>query len=262
MAEVTINTETKADPNAALGSASNITGDGNHVVVDPSKKADGKGGDQRPAWLPEKFTSAEEMAKAYVELEKKQGQQSQSTVTQTQLDKAGVDSRALAKEVADSGSLSDTSKAALVKAGVDPDVFVAGLRAQETQAVAELSKVAGGEKEFDLVREWAAANLSAAEAQAYNSALDAGNLESAKLIMSGIVAKYTAAMGRDPATVVTGDASVHSGVQPFESTAQMVAAMSDPKYKTDPAFRAEVIKRVGASSTFHLNAATGAMSVS
>lgn len=247
MPEVTIQTDVKPDPNATP--KPNITGDGNRVQVDTTvtPKPDDKG----EKLILGKFKDQAALEAAYTELEKKQSApKPDAKQSQEQLTKAGVDSNALAAELRDKGELSAESKKALADAGVPEDVFVAGLKAQGAEAHTELAKVVGGEEQFTAVLEWAAANLSAEEAAAYNSALDAGNLAGAKMLLQNIAGRYTEAVGKDPSKTITGDTVVTSGVEPFGSTQQMVDAMRDRRYQTDPAYREMVFKRVAASQNF------------
>jgi hypothetical protein len=84
------------------------------------------GDDLRPEWLPEKFKSPEDLAKAYSELEKRQGQQPQQAQQSTVADEsarqaveqAGVDFDALSDEWANNGELAPDSYDKLEKSGI------------------------------------------------------------------------------------------------------------------------------------------------
>lgn len=89
----------------------------------------------RPEWLPEKFNSAEDMAKAYSELESKLGQPSepkteeeaieekkeqvdaQATEVAQVMEKVGLNFNEFQREYNDNGELSDKAYESLSKAG-------------------------------------------------------------------------------------------------------------------------------------------------
>jgi len=104
--------------------------------------------------------------------------------------------------------------------------------------------VAGGEQNFTQIVQWAQ-TLSDAEKTAYNDAVKSGNVAAVKLAVSGMAAKYQQSYGRDP-KLVGGRAST-PGPEAFTSWAQVTKAMSDPRYDSDPAYRAEVENRIAAS---------------
>ena len=112
------------------------------VVQTPTTEA-------RPEWLPEKFGSAEDLAKAYSELETKQGQKTEVTPEATtesndslEIDKAaddavesaGLNMVDLQSEYDTSGTLNDESFAALEKAGISKDYVDAFIAGQEAIA--------------------------------------------------------------------------------------------------------------------------------
>jgi hypothetical protein len=74
-----------------------------------------------------------------------------------------------------------------------------------------------------------------------------GNLEQAKMAVKGLQARFSSSEGNEPA-LLTGSAGPSDGV--FRSTSELVEAMSNPKYKTDPAYRADVEIKLGRSSIF------------
>lgn len=192
-----------------------------------------------------KFKDQAALEAAYTALEQKQSAAQKPDTTPAP---KGLDAKALAAELRDNGKLSDASLKTLADAGIPADVFVAGLQTQSTQSRTALAEAAGGEDTLKSVLEWATANLDKSEADAYNQALDSGNLVAAKALLTLITGKYHTAMGTEPNTVVAGDSNASAGVQPFGSAAEMVEAMRDPKYRSDPAFRKVVESRVAVSS--------------
>jgi hypothetical protein len=218
--------------------------------------------EDRPKWLPEKFKSPEEMAKAYSELESKLGKPKDepattpdpSTATQADAEKAltdkGLDMQEFSNEFAQKGELSSESYEKLAKAGYDRklvDQYIDGQRALAAQYEADvMSEVGGGEKYNEMVT-WAKANMSAAEIEAYNNAVSSGNAAQAKLAVNGLKSKFESSVGSDPQRMLGGKGNADSA-DVFESMAQVTEAMKDPRYKTDPAFRAKVQAKLGRSN--------------
>ncbi len=95
---------------------------------------------------------------------------------------------------------------------------------------------------------WARDNLTEAEKNAYSNGINSGNLETVKLTVAGLHARYSNAVGSEP-NLISGKAATYSADK-FESTAQLEEAMNDPKYKKDPAFRAKVEEKLSRSSIF------------
>ncbi len=66
------------------------------------------------------------------------------------------------------------------------------------------------------------------------------------MAVSGLQAKYLAQGNREPNLI--GGRATRSVGDKLESSAQVVAAMNDPLYKTDPAYRAKVEAKIARSN--------------
>jgi hypothetical protein len=224
----------------------------------------------RPAWLPEKFKTAEDMAKSYGELEKKLGAakpdastndgKGPATVPVTPVPAvpadvlavataAKLDIAAMSTEFAQTGKLSDASMKSLTDAGLTADQvksYVDGQTAIAAQTHAEIAAVAGGDDALKSVIEWAKANLSADDQAAYDAAIKTGNKGIVKMALAGVVSQYKAANGSPPAAPVNTavPAATEEEFPGFKSNAEMTKAMADPRYAKDPAYNAMVAKRV------------------
>lgn len=233
------------------------------VLVDSTKStppADKTG--ERPSWLPEGFTDGEALSKAYTELRTKmsQGKPADSANTETPAaitteaaKKAGIDMSKLSQEFSQNGELSAETLKNLNDAGFDQsavDTYIAGQEALAEKLTGELATIAGGKKQLEATLEWAMANMSADEIAAYNDAIDSGNVNRAKLALTGVVAHYTEANGRQPNLIEGGEGGRSSDVAAYESNAQIVKDMSSKEYKTDPAFRKRVERRLAVTGSF------------
>jgi len=164
---------------------------------------------------------------------------------------AGLDMDKLAQEWAENGALSEESYEALAKVGITKemvDAYAAGQQALAEKYTAELESYVGGKETFEGIFKWAADALSPAEKAAANYALASGDPDAAKLVLDGLKARYEATMGNTPGFIRGEAAPVSGGITPFASAAELSAAMRDPRYTEDPAYRDRVYKRLAISS--------------
>lgn len=244
---------------------------GEELAADAEADAGGTegepGGDaERPSWLPEKFASAEDMAKAYSELEKKFSKGASSnplsltdtpapttaTDTPAPTKAAGkVDMGALATEYQSNGKLSEATYAAIEAAGISrqaADTYIRGVQAEAAVLTSAVAEVVGGEEEMHEVLGWARTNLTPGQKSVFEAAVRSGDADAASLAMQGIFARFTAANGQEPNLVkATGKARAGS-VKPFESLNEASRAMEDIRYREDPKYRKEIERRIAVSN--------------
>ena len=215
----------------------------------------------RPAHIPEKFWDAgkgevnvEALAKSYTELEKGKGTPA-PVVPGTPAPvvvEGKPDMAALSAEFAGAGALSEASYAALAAAGLDKgtvDTYIEGQKALAATRDNAGFELAGGKDQFTAMSAWAASSMTAEDITVLNAGL-AGNAAQMKQAVTSLKAQYEAANGREP-TLVKGGATSGTGTDAaFASRAEVTAAMRDPRYKADPAYRASVERRVGAMQVF------------
>lgn len=221
---------------------------------------------ERPSWLPEKFKTVEDMAKAYSELEKKQSQGSkkdEGTNTDGEqnnaggegdesareaVEGAGLDFDALSQEYEANGSLSDDAYAKLAKAGIPKDLvdnYINGVQAQTSIYESAVQGYAGGEEAYEGLLKWGEANLSDDEIDAFDAAVNSGNKGTAKVAVEGLKARMMLAQGVAPTRQLDGKGNSSGDI--YESQAQIEADMNDPRYESDPAFRAKVYAKMDRS---------------
>jgi hypothetical protein len=92
---------------------------------------------------------------------------------------------------------------------------------------------------------WAKANLSAEELSNYNTQVNSPNSKVREMAIRGLHAQFSADSGDGKPLVHGGATTGNTGG--YGSRAQMIAAMQDSKYQSDPAYRAEVEAKVAAS---------------
>jgi len=235
-----------------------------------SDEAPTAGVQERPEWLPDKFGSAQEMAQAYKSLEQKlsgsqeeveQYQMTEEQAQETQeiqeqstsqvyqlLDERGLDFQTFQDEMNETGGLSDGAYEALEEVGIQRgmvNTWIDGQNAKAEQNIDQLYNLTGGTESYNRMLQWADDNLHPSEAEAFNKQID--NLDvTAELAVTGLFARYQQSEGAMP-SLMSGDTNV--SIEPrYESLAQITSAMSDPRYETDPAYRAQVAGRLNNSS--------------
>ena len=113
---------------------------------------------------------------------------------------------------------------------------------------AEMNSVynsAGGEAEYNRLTEWAADNLSDRKLDAFNNMIDQGNATAIQIAVQGLRSEYEAQEGYE-GRMLTGKAA--RAVDGFRSQAEVVRAMSDPRYDSDPAYRQDVYDKLERSN--------------
>ncbi len=196
----------------------------------------------RPEWLPDKFGSPEDLAKAYGQLEKKMSSrqaEEQGLLTQADFDQ-------FSNEYNEKGGLSDKAYEDLAKRGLSKDLvdnYIKGQEFIQQQQLQEMYGIAGGEETYKQMTEWASETMDQDELDAFNEAVQ-GDIGVARLAIKGMYAQYRAAGGetKEP-TLVQGGKSMNVGG--YGSNYEMMQDMKDPRYKAgDSAFHAMVEKRL------------------
>ena len=207
--------------------------------------------DVRPDWLPEKFKSAEDLAKAYSELEKKQSepleQPAEDATYENETAQQSMDK--FYNEYQEQGSLTEQSYEELNKMGLDKslvDNYIAGQEAIANTEVQQVHNIVGGAENYQKVIDYATQNLSDAEQNAFNETLETGSIEQVKFAVQGIASR--AGIGAEQnQSMINGD-SIETNSDIFESSAQVIEAMNDKRYQSDPAYRKLVEEKIARST--------------
>lgn len=221
----------------------------------PNEEAPEEVTDERPQWLPEKFESPEELAKAYANLEKEYHQKNrEEDKTKVKLETTDVQTRVgdalntASAEYAERGDLTEASYAALEKNGISRELvktYVDGYKASQEANTNAIMNEVGGKDNYGAMTEWASGSLTDGELAAFNRVVESNDADSAKMAIKGLYARFLSD-GGSPVKLMQGQVA-GSGVTPFSSNAQMVEAMKDSRYAKDPAYRAQVEKRISIS---------------
>ena len=218
-----------------------------------------------------KYKDAQELEKAYVELQKKLGSQdepaedveqtsaTEETEETTLSDGASLISSANDEYYANDGKLSEETLEKF--SGMSSKELVESyLEVQNTDAfknkaeVADLSdsdinevkNYAGGEAQYDNLIAWANTNLDAKSQEAFDSIVNSGSVDAIKIAVSGLKSQYENANGFE-GKMYTGKAP-KGNTDTFRSQAELVQAMSDKRYDRDPAYRQDIIEKLDRSN--------------
>tara|TARA_R100000329_G_scaffold39591_1_gene37143 strand:- start:61 stop:861 length:801 start_codon:yes stop_codon:yes gene_type:complete len=215
-----------------------------------------------------KYKSAEELEKAYVELQKKLGNKEESedtekvskedeSETESELsENASLINSASEEYFSNGNKLSDETMAKFSSLSTQ-DLIKAYMEVQskaepapEQAAPAELSESdinqiknsAGGDKAYANIVNWAKSNLDAKQITAFDEVINTGSVQAIQLAVSGLKAEYDNANGVE-GRMVTGKTAPNNG-DVFRSQAELVRAMNDSRYDSDPAYRQDVIEKL------------------
>ena len=157
----------------------------------------------------------------------------------------GFDYAELQKEFIETGKISDSTRKQLAEVGITGELvdnFIEGQMAKAEQEKNEIAECIGGRANFDNVIKWASENLSEAEIKSINGITDKSviqiilkDLKNRMEEKDGITPNYTQGEGGKPAKDI------------YRSQAEMFEAISNPKYRVDEAYRADVQRKVTAS---------------
>lgn len=158
----------------------------------------------------------------------------------------GVDFKEAIKEYEQSGNISDRTIANLVSAGYPKEViesFLESRKVLEERFTNAVYEAAGGAEEYMQLTSWAQSNLPESTIKAFNKAVDSNDLDMISLMISGIQSKMVAARGtRNPSII--GSSQSQGESRGFASKADMIKAMSDPRYNRDAAYTRSVEQKM------------------
>ena len=219
-----------------------------------------------------KYKNAEDLEKAYVELQKKLGEKedgvSQEGREETEEVKDSEEPKAekspavallesaneeyfandnkLSPETLE--KFSEMSSKDLVQAYMEMQKNAPPAQAEVDVTTQEINKIqnsVGGEAEYNKLVNWASENLKPHEIKAFDNLVGTGNAAAIQLGVDALKSKYDNANGYE-GRMLSGKAADNKG-DVFRSQAQLVQAMADPRYDNDPAYRADVVEKLNRS---------------
>lgn len=164
-----------------------------------------------------------------------------------------IDFDALSDEYLENGQLSDKTYETLDKAGFPKalvDAYIAGVEAKSEQVKTSILNSVGGQEEYNKIASYIQSKGNAC-VDAFNNLLDLGNVSSITMFLNGLKAEMTLNHGTSGRTILGRQGVVNKGG--FATEAEMLKAMSDPRYKTDSNYRDQVVSKLKNSNLFSYN---------
>ena len=247
----------------------------NEITINPSELADGelsadeldslevgeRLAEQESQLLAGKYRSAEELERGYLELQKRLGgnqeevEQEQPTEEAEQAEEETDEEPDLYDSIMESYRTGEWDPELVGKVENMSPVDVANMflekgTAQTVQAtsddIEQIQASIGGTEEYQSMIQWASENLSEQEVSMYDTVMDRGDPLAMFFAVQALNARYQDAVGYD-GELLTGQ-SPRNTSDVFRSQAELVAAMSDPRYDKDPAYRADVADKLDRSN--------------
>ena len=175
-----------------------------------------EGGEQ--PLLAGKFKDPQALEQAYVELQKKLGEPRDEVQT-----------------------TEDAGEPAEEEPAEDSEDTDSGQELSEEQAE-YLMDMVGGDKAYKSMIDWAGQNFSKEEISMYDGVMESGNANAIFFAVQALQARYNDNVGSD-GQLLTGRGAENTD-DSFKSQAELVAAMSDPRYDRDPAYRQDLMRRL------------------
>ena len=214
-----------------------------------------------------KYENAQELEKAYIELEKKLGEKSEPTSQEESSDEPEPETKSDKEEKPEStildelwdeatGEKGEYSKETLAKLDkMSPSELAkmhlefrqevtndpAYSRDLSSEDVKQLKGVVGGDENYSNMLNWAQQNLNETEVNMFDKVMEMGNPLAAFFAVKSLAYRYNDAIGYD-GKMVTGTAPKSEDT--FQSQQEMVAAMSDKRYDNDPAYRRKIMEKL------------------
>jgi hypothetical protein len=218
-----------------------------------------------------KFKSAEDLEKAYLELQKKLGQKdegveddstSDSTPDEEEKEEQSPVSKRIdfLKEASEEYYSNDNAlkpeTLQKLKEMPSEDLIDAYMEMQKNNPVAQAQPLSadaaktivdsvGGQDAYNDTLSWAADNLKPEEVAAYDNVVNSGNKDAIFFAVQALNQRYKDSVGFE-GQQISGRAP-KSTVKGFRSNAELANAISDPRYRNDPAYRYDIEQKLAAS---------------
>ena len=220
-----------------------------------------------------KFKSAEDLEKAYLELQKKLGNQEtddSSPTDETESDDSAPEEEEVQspvskrvdflKEASDEYYSNDNElkpeTIQKLKEMPSEELIEAYLELQKNNPVAKAQPLSddaaktivdsvGGQDAYNDTISWAADNLKPEEVAAYDNVVNSGNKDAIFFAVQALNQRYKDSVGFE-GQQISGKAP-KSTVKGFRSNAELANAISDPRYRNDPAYRYDIEQKLAAS---------------
>ena len=222
---------------------------------------------QEREMLAGKFESAEQLEKAYLELQQKLGQkQAPDEGQEVEPEAASNAAQETEDETGFQSMMAEAAQAFLDKGEVPEDMLSKFDSMSSRDIVNELMRMpqgqpevadlsdadvntiqntVGGKESYESIMEWASNSMPQEATTAFDNLVNTGDGAMIQLAVLGLQQAYQQANGFE-GNMYTGR-SAREMADVFRSQAEVVQAMNDPRYESDPAFRQDVFDKLSRS---------------
>jgi len=250
----------------------------NEITLNPSEQVEGEFSaeeldslavgerlaEQEQQLLAGKYKSAEELERGYLELQKRLSSQSNEETTTEQATEEPVEEETeaevdsdLFETIMESYRTGEWDESIVEEVSKMDPIDVANMflekqgEVQQGQVatqedIDQIQESVGGSNEYQNMIQWASQNLSEDEIAIYDTAMDRGDPLTMFFAAQALNSRYQDAIGYD-GEMLTGSAPRNTA-DAFRSQAELVAAMSDPRYDKDPAYRQDIAEKLERSN--------------
>jgi len=212
---------------------------------------------EQETMLAGKYRNAEELEAAYIELQKKLGEDKEESEVEEEPEDTDEIVESLFDRLWDESQgdqfnentlkeLSESDPTDLAKMYLDYRNNTSN-KSLSTEDAESLKNSIGGEQQYSQLMQWASANMNDNEIDMFDSVIDSGDVNAAYFAIQALSYKYGDSVGVE-GKLVQGKAPTET-TQGYKSQAEVVSAMQDPRYDRDPAYRQEVMAKLERSNT-------------
>lgn len=130
----------------------------------------------------------------------------------------------------------------IVKMYLDQRIEAEKSRQLDSQTVSQIQDSVGGKDSYKEIVTWAASSLSEEQIAMYDKVMDSGDPNAMWFAVQALNYAYRENVGYE-GELLTGKPAQSTG-DVFRSQAEVVRAMKDPRYDSDPAYRKDVFDKL------------------
>lgn len=198
-----------------------------------------------------KFKSAEDLEQAYIELQKKLGDpeaRTEQEASEVEPEPEPDPVSSLVNDVLNAenpdelmSKFAEMDSQEVAKAFLNADLTPNTVELEESD-ITTIQNSVGGEQGYAELMQWSNQNLSEEVVQGFDQLVASGNRYAIQLAVNGLMATYQNQNGME-GEMLTGKATTQVA-DVFRSQAEVITAMNDPRYDSDPAYRQDIFTKL------------------
>lgn len=203
-----------------------------------------------------KYKSTEDLEKGYLELQKRLSskQQDEAPEETDQPEEDQPEEASLYDVIMESFRQGQWDQETVNQVSKMDPIDVANMFLQNQQQtptatsedIEQIQSSVGGDENYASMLQWASQNLNEQEIAMYDAVMDRGDPLAMFFAAQALYGRYQDAVGVD-GQLLTGSAPRNTA-DVFRSQAEVVRAMSDPRYENDPAYRQDIADKLERSN--------------